>query len=712
MVVFLLSLTLASPCLGQSFLWEQTKGPEGGHIHSLLANGTTLFASVEMAGVYRSTDQGKYWDLVHRGGYVSRLFRGPSGQIYLLGDIGFYRSDDDGNTWMAVDSNCPGHTLAFLGNEIFVGGWDGVYKLLDNGNWEQTGSGLVGGVVMYLAVTSGGRLLAGMAGIHDLGNLRGVYYSDDKGVTWVQVNELKDESVTSLAVSPWGTIFVGTRARQVGTGYVQAQIFRSLDNGYSWDSQLPPSETYVVYGFAFGDVYRVFSCGHTVWESLSNGANGSWADLKAAIFVNSVAVDSKGNLFSGNNGMGVRRYIDGKWEPANGGMVATHIKGVALGLSDEVFAGGWVGGVYRTLDRGESWQGLWLARPDLVIENIAVNSKGHIFLGGWFAYSLDGQSWTQTGINGKVAVDHLDNLYLYHNHVETGVRKLTGELSDPSPFTILGLEGKWITAMAISRAGVILAGTYYNHGGLYRSSDFGKNWEQILPEPLCNDHVLAVAVSPNGTIFASTYDSYGIWRSVDGGTFWKKVYDYHTRSLAANAEGQVFAGLGHNGVLFTDDNGDKWEIFGPEHGINRHPWSFTFDESGYAYAGTWGGGVFRTTQPTFKTVAIDIKPGDYPNSLNPNAKGRIPVAVLTVGDFDAGTVAAGTVRFGRKGMEAAPVHSALADADADGDIDLILHFNLTETGIVCGDTLAVLTGKTTAGRSIKGSDSIRTVGCK
>lgn len=111
-------------------------------------------------------------------------------------------------------------------------------------------------------------------------------------------------------------------------------------------------------------------------------------------------------------------------------------------------------------------------------------------------------------------------------------------------------------------------------------------------------------------------------------------------------------------------------------------------------------------------IQIDIKPGGFPNSVNPKSKGVIPVAILTTSAFDASTVDLATVRFGASGTEAVAAHSALEDVDGDGDLDLILHFNTQETGIVCGNTSASLTGKTFGGQPIKGSDSINTVECK
>ncbi len=126
----------------------------------------------------------------------------------------------------------------------------------------------------------------------------------------------------------------------------------------------------------------------------------------------------------------------------------------------------------------------------------------------------------------------------------------------------------------------------------------------------------------------------------------------------------------------------------------------------------WGGSLKVLTSPPVVPVQIDIKPGSFPNSINPRSRGKIPVAILTTDSFDATTASPKTLRFGPTGTEAAPVRSALADVDRDGDIDLILHFNTQATGIKCGGTSALLTGETFGGQAIEGSDSIRTVGCK
>ncbi len=110
-------------------------------------------------------------------------------------------------------------------------------------------------------------------------------------------------------------------------------------------------------------------------------------------------------------------------------------------------------------------------------------------------------------------------------------------------------------------------------------------------------------------------------------------------------------------------------------------------------------------------ITIDVKPGSYPNSINPRSNGNIPVAILTTPQFDATTVDPVSVRFGATGTETAPVRFALQDVDGDGDTDVVLHFQTQATGIRCGALFASLTARTEAGQSVQGSDSVRTVGC-
>jgi hypothetical protein len=128
-------------------------------------------------------------------------------------------------------------------------------------------------------------------------------------------------------------------------------------------------------------------------------------------------------------------------------------------------------------------------------------------------------------------------------------------------------------------------------------------------------------------------------------------------------------------------------------------------------------GTVRTLTPVAQSAPIDIRPGRFPNRLDPRSNDLIPVAILTIPRsrddvaFDALTVNPATVRFGPSGIEAAPVRFERRDVDGDADKDLLLIFKTADTETGCGTISGMLTGLTFKGRLVWGSDSIRTPKC-
>ena len=111
-------------------------------------------------------------------------------------------------------------------------------------------------------------------------------------------------------------------------------------------------------------------------------------------------------------------------------------------------------------------------------------------------------------------------------------------------------------------------------------------------------------------------------------------------------------------------------------------------------------------------VDIDIKPGSFPNSINSNSRGRIPVAILSTADFDAPSeVDKASVTFGRTGDEdsLAKCNKSAEDVNADGLLDQVCHFKTQATGFQAGDTEGILKGQTVDGLPIEGRDSARIV---
>ncbi len=108
-------------------------------------------------------------------------------------------------------------------------------------------------------------------------------------------------------------------------------------------------------------------------------------------------------------------------------------------------------------------------------------------------------------------------------------------------------------------------------------------------------------------------------------------------------------------------------------------------------------------------AAIDIKPGNDHNPINPFAKGVIPVAILGSETFDVRDVDVSKLAFGPAGAE--PAHGVgghLGDVNDDGLTDLLSHYRTQETGIAKGDSEACLTGQTLDGALFGDCDPVNT----
>ena len=116
-------------------------------------------------------------------------------------------------------------------------------------------------------------------------------------------------------------------------------------------------------------------------------------------------------------------------------------------------------------------------------------------------------------------------------------------------------------------------------------------------------------------------------------------------------------------------------------------------------------------------VAIDIKPGSYPNVINLGSHGLVPVAILSSEDFDATTVDPETVELaGADVAVRGKSNKYMAheeDVNGDGLVDLMVQVateNLDPGSFQ--DGLAVLTGNLLeefGGTPIEGSDEITIV---
>lgn len=205
-----------------------------------------------------------------------------------------------------------------------------------------------------------------------------------------------------------------------------------------------------------------------------------------------------------------------------------------------------------------------------------------------------------------------------------------------------GPVGTTVTALAVYPNGYLFAGTSDN--GVYRSTDNGNNWNQVLPALTDEHSVNTFAITPNGKIYA------GILRgptnnvlkvSSDTGNSWASyamtmpngTNSSSVNSIAINSSGTLFAGLlinssnYHGGVYYSSDSGHNWTKTNmPDLPVN----SLFMNTNGYLFAGTDynyvslnSSGIYRSTDngDTWSHV-LDSSAFGF-NSFTSNSAGTI-----------------------------------------------------------------------------------------
>ena len=115
----------------------------------------------------------------------------------------------------------------------------------------------------------------------------------------------------------------------------------------------------------------------------------------------------------------------------------------------------------------------------------------------------------------------------------------------------------------------------------------------------------------------------------------------------------------------------------------------------------------------YEDVAIDIKPGSDPNSINLGSEGVVPVAMLGSARFDPAIVDPATVRLAGAGVRMAGKSGKLLchaeDVNGDGFGDVVCQVETAQLVIDPDATEAVLSARTLSGLMLRGRDFVNIV---
>jgi hypothetical protein len=573
---------------------------------------TRVSVSVSTSVTCRSDDGGATWTEVGRltGSFEDYLDVQPSAtdplDVVRLVSESFSafleRSRDGGQTWTRTALPLTGHTscLRRAASDpavLLFGRDDG-----GGGLWRSTDHGLT-----WTRLAVAGRTTVEVASIaidpaderkFFVGTNEGLFYTADAGATWALKNRgLVVRGLTGLALSP-------TAPDELLLTTTGGEPWLTRSAGEKWTAggaSLAPGDLSVpVISAADPGLWLLSGSGRGLYVSRNHGV--TWTEVTSdafdfGVFVHAADADpfDPANLLCSAPG-GVWRSTDvgGSWTQVSA-EDGTDIS-FALDVPGRVYAAlGW-SGLFRSDDGGVTWASEDGATMN-VVEPAPSDSR--------YAYAASS--------SGAGAV--------YRRDPGSGAWQIatTGPASPVASLAVDRVDPQ------VVYAGAAHPGTAGTAGGIYRSTDGGRNYAR-LPGPLDAFSVVGLATHPTaaGRLFAATAEG-GVFRSDDGGASWTHLDRYGSVGELVNVtirhpslSSFLLAGTEGYGVQVSSDGGRTFasRVSGLTN-LNVNALAFEPGSSTVVYAGT-DAGIFKSTDTGNTWAATGLGAGEITDLITDN----------------------------------------------------------------------------------------------
>ncbi len=531
------------------------------------------FVGSDVAGVFRSTDSGKTFELKgssFEGFTVADMQPNPlmPGQVVLLTDDGLYATTDHGASWQKLSSQLryaaryPGsHLMAFSQDSawvatdadgvfkasftvsglqtvrlagletilitsltyhqgvLYAGTMQGVYRYR-NGRWETFNSGLPSRSLQIVDMISHAQ-----GKLYLVEKTNGVYQLDPSAGSWKARGKptLSPYTFKALAVSPANADVLLLGSHPDDWPY---RLYKSTDGGVSW---------------------RVIQA----FELDPHGAQNWAASLTSVEEMRFTSDD--GNHVWLTDWWNVWQSSDGgeSWKQVHRGLQNTVVNDIKThpALPQTLFLCAMDNGLMVSTDGGSTWK----RRMNGVLDGhaqeieISVSNPSKMY--------LLAQPWGRK-----------DRIFVYKS-LDGGASWQDISLPTPSqPLPSLGYVDGLPTNLEIDPVSddTVYVGT--NGYGVFKTTDGGKTWASAstgLTTPyIKGPHALLVHPGSPGTLYASTQAG-GIFKTTNGGVSWSAISPGFTFSFGMAMDptnpNHLLVGLPEKRVLASFDAGSHWK---------------------------------------------------------------------------------------------------------------------------------------------------------
>ncbi len=547
-------------------------GPFGGDVYGLVVDPstpTTLYASTEGSGVFKSTDGGMQWRPINEGLGDNLEFGGlaidpqtPT-TVYVRGrNRGVFKTVDGGDNWQKLAFDYLSLPVIDPLTPTTLYSIDGtLLRSLDGGaNWSPLANNLPDDRRLEALAIDPQTPTTLYGFVHG----SGLFKSTDGGSNWILLNPGPAlYFIYSVAIDPMNSAIVYV----TGNGgddpdLFGNMIFKSLDGGVTWmkaDHGLPEGvgsngfeltfdpETPATLYAGFNTTFEALS--GSIFKSIDSGDN--WTEIYQGPAVQQVVIDPSNpdTVYAATLPAGVIRSTDGgaEWSRSNQGLVNTSVPTLAIDAAGaKLYAGTVTDGIYRSSNHGGGWNPTENGIGGAAIVSMVVDPQnpntvyaGTELIGGAVFKSIDGGvTWERasTGTENAIlslAIDPVTPTTLYAGALFNGVFKTTdGGAQWVSSINVPG--DLTVSALTIDprTPAMVLAGA---NEGLLMTTDGGEIWVTIqngLPDGVA---ITDLVRSPSDPDIVYALSGAGVFRSEDAGFNWDEQ-DFAASLLAIDPE--------------------------------------------------------------------------------------------------------------------------------------------------------------------------------
>jgi len=578
-LLFAMCCTISIFAQLSSSSWQQTSGPEGGNVYSLVRTASKVYAGTEN-GLWVSADEGQTWSAAHPVFYDMSIvaIHVSNANIVVLALKSTAPYETTEFLYQSTDGGLTFNNVLPQGSPIYIVTWN-EYKIQRDGNliW------IIGDSDLYKVDLSNNTVISiepnvntyfyGIAvsqnKIIGRDNYYKTYRSSDWGNTWTVET---DSSYINTLLS-FGDTLIKDKIGLIDS------IFVSYDFGLTW--QGAPSPFY-----SLDKVFRRSDGTFYTFEEnkLSTSPDGlNWtigSNISGVNYLTSV-VESGGAYILGTYG-GIFRTVQNNTQivVSNSGFIANSIYGIAA-LSNGRLITSARNGTWTSINQGLSWTSL----PYYDQYNNEVIFSQMMAVGDTL--------W---------ALAPNDSLYTYVNSTNTWKSVIDADA--------------WYEGETFVR---VLGGYLYlvEDAQIRRSTNKGATWVVLPLATLSLGGGYRDIALLDGQLFVSTNDGL-IYRSDDDGTTWMQIYEIwspgaHRINKLGTLGGRLFIWSEYE-AYYSDNGGNTWDVL-PMSGLPTDTWGdIYFEPIDIEY---YGNAIFVTIP--FQGVWVSFDLGSSWQPLVPNA---------------------------------------------------------------------------------------------